>query len=300
MNFSQFSQQFEKLKARIPRRPNRNFLCENSDLGNWLFDCKNAYLTFDTSRSKDTVYIFDSYKAINCVDGDYVIESENCYECIDVFRCYNCHYMNYCARMYDSYFCWDCSDSNNLFGCVHLKQKQYCIFNKQYKKDEYEEKIKELLCKAPDESLKRMSKLARQYPVTTTNVTNSENCDYCNHVHYSKNLYMCFDAAHSENSAYLYDSHHNKNCFDLDQSMHCESSYECSNVDYCNSCFYLANSSKMYDSGFCESCSNSNRLFGCVALDKKEYCLLNRQYTKEEYEKTVKEIMSSFREEHVN
>ncbi len=37
-------------------------------------------------------------------------------------------------------------------------------------------------------------------------------------------------------------------------------------------------------------CQNSNNLFGCVDLRKSEYCILNKRYTKEEYEALVPKI----------
>jgi hypothetical protein len=42
-------------------------------------------------------------------------------------------------------------------------------------------------------------------------------------------------------------------------------------------------------------CSGSSNLFGCVGLQKKQYCILNKQYTKEEYEALVPKII-----EHMN
>ena len=38
-------------------------------------------------------------------------------------------------------------------------------------------------------------------------------------------------------------------------------------------------------------CYNSKNLFGCIGCRKKEYCILNRQYSKEEYEKLVPKII---------
>ena len=35
---------------------------------------------------------------------------------------------------------------------------------------------------------------------------------------------------------------------------------------------------------------NSQNLFGCVGLVNKEYCILNKQYTKETYFEKIKEI----------
>jgi hypothetical protein len=43
------------------------------------------------------------------------------------------------------------------------------------------------------------------------------------------------------------------------------------------------------------ACQNSSYLFGCVGLRSKQYCILNKQYTKEEYEALVPKII-----EHMN
>jgi len=296
MNFGQFLDKYNELKLKYPHPPPYILKCENSDYGDYLADCKNAFFCFDTSYSQNIIYLFDSYRAINCCDGDYIVESENCYECIDILKAYNCTYLNYCARIYDSHFCYDCNDSNNLFGCVYLNFKKYCIFNRQYSKDEYEKKVSELIGKRPEENLKEMRKLLPRFPVSVTNVTHAENSDYGNHVHYSKNMYLCFDAARSENCAYCYDSHQNKNCYDLTQTFISEFSYESIDSVTIHNSFYMEGCTDVYDSGFCEYCDQSHHLFGCFGLVHKEYCLLNKQYSKEEYEKQVKEIMKSLRE----
>jgi len=42
-------------------------------------------------------------------------------------------------------------------------------------------------------------------------------------------------------------------------------------------------------------CYSSSNVFGCVGVQKKQYCILNKQYTKEEYEVLVPKII-----EHMN
>lgn len=37
------------------------------------------------------------------------------------------------------------NNSKDLFGCVGLKQAQYCIFNKQYSKEEYEKMVAKII-----------------------------------------------------------------------------------------------------------------------------------------------------------
>ena len=42
-------------------------------------------------------------------------------------------------------YCISCSSSKNLFACVGLKHAQYCILNKQYTKEEYEELVPKII-----------------------------------------------------------------------------------------------------------------------------------------------------------
>ena len=37
-----------------------------------------------------------------------------------------------------------CQTSSDLFGCVGMRSKQYCILNKQYSKDEYARLVKKI------------------------------------------------------------------------------------------------------------------------------------------------------------
>ncbi|MDI6883360.1 MAG: hypothetical protein QMC93_02760 [Patescibacteria group bacterium] len=43
-------------------------------------------------------------------------------------------------------------------------------------------------------------------------------------------------------------------------------------------------------------CISSSNLFGCVGLRHKQYCILNKQYTKEEYERLVPKIIEHMKE----
>ena len=41
---------------------------------------------------------------------------------------------------------------------------------------------------------------------------------------------------------------------------------------------------------------NVSHLFGCVGLRNKQYCVLNKQYTKDEYEKLVAKIIEQMQQ----
>lgn len=299
MNFQQFQEEFNKLKLLYPARPTKVLGSENSDYGNYIYRSKNVYFSFECVESENITYLFDSFRSKNCVDGDYVILSENCYECVDVVSVSNSAFIIGSDRIYDSLYCWDCFDSHDLFGCVHLKHKQYCIFNQQYSEEEYKRKKEELLKRSPEENLAEMKKLSMRFPVTVTRVFNSTNSDYGNHVTNGKNMYLCFDSNNSENCGYIYDTHDTKNSYDLTQSAGCNFCYECSDSARLNNCHHMAFCADIYDSAFSEDCAKSHHLFGCTNLANKEYCILNKKYSKEDYEKKVKEIMDSYREQFI-
>lgn len=58
----------------------------------------------------------------------------------------NSHFLKSCwSEIVNSEYCMDCRGISNCFGCVGLKQKQYCIFNKQYSKSVYETLRKKII-----------------------------------------------------------------------------------------------------------------------------------------------------------
>lgn len=46
---------------------------------------------------------------------------------------------------------------------------------------------------------------------------------------------------------------------------------------------------------YCQYCVSCQECFGCSCLHRKQYCILNTQYTKEEYESIVPRIIESMR-----
>lgn len=292
MTFTDFLSQYQRLVARIPRAPTYSANNENCPYTGHTYHSKNSYSCFDCAYCTDCLYCFDSARTTNCVDSDYAVDSELLYECVDFYKSYNCAYSQYCARLYDSSFCYDCHDSHDLFGCTHLKQKQYCIFNKQYTKEEYEKKVSELLVRPVEENYRALAELIKRYPMGPTYVSHSQNCDFGNHVHYALDCYLCFDAARSEHCGYLYDSFYCKHCFDMTQCAHCELCYECQDSSKLYNCQWVDWSSNCFDSSYLTNCGDCHNCFGCVGVKHKKFCILNKQYTEEEYMRVMQDFRS--------
>ena len=55
------------------------------------------------------------------------------------YNAYSCLFTNQAFnQLTNIYYCNQCFRSNDLFGCVGLSGKKYCILNKEYPKDEYD------------------------------------------------------------------------------------------------------------------------------------------------------------------
>ena len=120
------------------------------------------------------------------------------------------------------------------------------------------------------------------------NGTGSVNSEYTQNVQYSKNCYMCMVAWKLENCMYfsygadVKDAMDSMGIFSPSQGIY-ENMYsgKCFNSRYAYNSFALVNCSFCYDCYSCQYC------FQCSGLRSKKYCVKNKQYGKEEYEKII-------------
>ena len=85
----------------------------------------------------------------------------------------------------------------------------------------------------------------------------------------------------------------NKDCYDhTTWGVGNAFTYECGQVgDGANNVKFVATSwTNIRNIEYCYMCHSSSDLFGCVSLRNKQYCVLNKQYTKEKYEELVRRI----------
>ncbi|MEK7569771.1 MAG: hypothetical protein AAB500_02705 [Patescibacteria group bacterium] len=107
-----------------------------------------------------------------------------------------------------------------------------------------------------------------------------------------KNSSFIFDAERVENSKYMYSVLGIRDSFDCYHvGLECEQIYEAqgctrvSNCQFCHLCY--DNMNVMYG----DTCQNSQNLFGCISVKKGEYMILNKKYSKDEYEKLRTKII---------
>ena len=138
-----FFQQFKELLSRVPLQNLGNTNCLNSTYGNHNADCKNCYLVYASYLNEDVMYSQGASNLKNCLDTYSIQKCEQCYESILSDSMFQTHFTYDSDECINSYFLNKCVNCNNCICCINLRNKKYCIFNKQYTKEEYEENKQE-------------------------------------------------------------------------------------------------------------------------------------------------------------
>jgi hypothetical protein len=182
-----------------------------------------------------------------------------------------------------------------MFGCVNMRNKAFCIFNRQLTEAEYREKVKLYKAWPWEKVLQIVEQIKATMPVTQTHEENNENSPYGDYVYFCKNCYMSFDSRHNKDSGYIYDSPVQTTCYDVTYSTENELCYEIADSGHCFNCDYVVYSANCNDSSYIINSYGVKNCLGVANKDHVEYQILNKKYSKEEYEVLSKEILDDIR-----
>jgi hypothetical protein len=295
-----FFAQFKKLLFSIPHVAMYNGNVVNSDWVNQETDDKNCYLNVGGHYNEDSAYNTYEIYGKNSLDNHWLLNGTFCYGDINCHRGYEIFFSRDCFDCQNAYFSFDCRNCSNLIGCAGLRNKQNCIFNKQVSKEEF----KRFLEGKPFSSSKKVrqleaeaAKIWNSVPRRFSAVFKSLNSTG-NNISESKNAHYVFDGGNVEDSGYLFITGWVKDSYDMTSCGASELSYECSsgggsyNSKFLAYCMGTNPLRKIHSHNleYCYAVADCADCFGCVGLRSKQYCILNRQYTKEGYEALVPEI----------
>lgn len=295
-----FFEQFAKLLRRVPQFALQNqyttmIRTEYVNMGTYLKDC---YLVFNTAYSEESGYTTFFLHGKNCYDMYQAEKCESCYEVLMSYKCNRAFYCNNCADSFDIYFSKNLRGCINCFGCINLTKKSYCIFNEQYSKEAYFEEIKKYNLgsyQVVEELKKKTEQFFSQFPVRFSEESHNTNVSG-NRIYGSKNVLDSFEIHAVEDSRFLQFVFYPpaRDCYDMTLwGQNATRIYECMGagdsqdmIKFSFDCWAPATN---IEYSYHIVSANSN-LFGCIGLRNKEYCILNKQYTKEEYEVLVPKI----------
>jgi len=289
-----FFEQLVELQKVVPRMSLNVINSENSYFTNYAFGNKDSYLLYTADYNEECLYGRFSNKNYNCVDFNFTYDCTQCYEVIDVKKCTKCFFSQKCDNSSELYFCYDMKNCHNCMFSTNLRNKSFYIFNKQVTEEEFNQFKNEISSyENLQQSLQKAREFIEKQPHKYLEIVNCENCigDYLRN---SKNAKYCYDSFNLQDVKYATNIFDCKDCYDWDfVSIGSELCYEMvsSAIQMYNCKFTMNSWEGNQDLYYCDLCLGNKNLFGCVSLRKKEYCILNKQYTKEQYEELVPKII---------
>jgi len=286
-----FLEQFKELLLKVPKIT--TYLTTgygvniNSEYVNMASGCKNCYLVFNTGPAEDTFYSRGLRNVKDSSDIYFGTKLERCYECINVQESSGVFWSQNVTGSVDSIFIFNGRGLLNCFGCVNLNNKSYYFLNEPLTPDEYKKRVGEIMgsYQKIEEFKKEFEKFRLSCPMRENNNIKTINStgDY---LFECKNVKDSFEVTKSEDCKYLFSSKEIKDSRDIlgygtgcDKVLEVVATGLSSNVigsygvENCNDIlygFYIAK---------CKDC------IGCDGLKNGKYCILNKQYSKEEYER---------------
>ncbi len=298
-----FFSQFQELLAGVPLLALINTQTENSEYCHRIFDGRNCYLSFIALyHPEDLLFSYYTITCKNCTDISLNQYCELCFETVDAERCYQCLYGSRIRNCRNSAFLEDCTGCSDCFGCKNLHQKQYCIFNEQKTKEEYEDYMKECQFGSWKWTIHMREKTRAFFLTLPYRSVIKVNAEYCSgsYIFNSRNCINCFDTFESEHMKYCVQNEKNNNCHDICGMGGGSFSYEgvsLGNDPFLHLLFCASAFSGCSDLLYCYECyASCHHCFGCVSLRHASYCIFNKQYSKDEYEALVPKIIAAMRE----
>jgi len=291
-----FFQQWKELSKIVPKIAlfQRNAI--NSDYSNMVGECKNVYLSVSVVLGCENIFYSRAIDKCNNIFDCYNIkESNNCFEDIEGEKNYNTQNTIYSRNCLDSYFLFDCVNCSHCFMCSNLRNSEFFILNKKYSKEDYfseikkinfgSKKLREILINEfnllKNKAICRYANIIKAVDSTGNDLLNVKNCKNCFEMHDSENMKYgfrvflekdCMDVAFSGKGELIYE--------------YCTGSLNDYNIKFSYSAFDTVQNAE-----YIESCILSNNIFSCISIKNKNYVILNKQYTKEQYEELVPKII---------
>lgn len=141
--------------------------------------------------------------------------------------------------------------------------------------------------------LKKLAIARPQNAISSKGVSNTACSDF---VIRSKNIYMSFYIVDCDDCYYAEYINRSRDCLDCSFMTDSELCYECFDCHECFDCRFLDSCIRCSESEYLQNCYNCQNCFGCVGQMNKQFCILNRQFTQEEYFVALNKLKNELKE----
>ncbi len=259
---------------------------------------KNSYLIFHSDRDENCAYGFHHFDNKEVFDCSITSDSELCFDSIHSFQDNKCIGVDHTTESMECLFTRDAVGCQNCFASANIKNKKYVFFNEQLSKEEYFRKLSEIDLGSYSQYIavkKQAEENNKKYPykgLYDRFCVNSTG----NYIFNSKNVMEGFETSFSQDSKFLFLVNDNPSSESYDISSwgnNMSRSYDSVNVGE-----NISGIKFCWESGLGQSDAEYSRLsnggknhFGCVSVNKGEYCILNKRYSEDEFNSLREKII---------
>lgn len=289
-----FFEQFKQLWDKVPKLGLLTLGdMTNSDYCHDAMRLANCYLIFDGEQAKNCFYGETFSNVEDCCDFLFVQRCTLCYEVLNCNDCNDVNFSRYSYNCSNSNFLVNCQGCHDCFGCINLKQKRNHIFNRPYAPEEYKKAMAAIELgdyQTLQKIKKQVNEFFQKFPRKHLNGIMNENVT-------GDNLISCKDTFESYDCANLRDCKYCTNmfmgandCYDVNiWGDNLNLAYNSAGIgaggqNIIGSYLVAFGAQDVFHSIFC--LNDVGNLFGCVALSHKRNCILNKEYSEEQYKKT--------------
>lgn len=288
-----FFEQWAELFRVTPQLAMNNQMSENCEFTNQSQRNKDCYMIFCSNDSRNCLHGMWLQKCVNCMDCTYLEESELCYEVLNGKNCYRCMFSRNLENCSDMVYSKNCIGCKHCCGCINLRNKEYYFFNEKCSKEDYQKRLLALRLTSNSgvaDATSTSEVFFLKFPCKYYTGAQGENFsgDYLINI---KNTLHCFNCRNTENFAYCQDVWRAHDCHDLTETIENDFCYSVEGSAISSNTLFSKKFCDLSNSLYCSHCNFSKNLFGCVSVNHGQYCILNKQYTKEAYELLVSKLL---------
>ncbi|EKE26116.1 MAG: hypothetical protein ACD_4C00428G0001 [uncultured bacterium (gcode 4)] len=265
---------------------------ENSNYGYNILNVKNWYLCFEVCFCENVAYSANIKDNCKNVFNSLMVwdNSENIYQSVWIYKSYNVFYSNFIFDSNNIWFSTNLIWCNECLFCNDLQNQSYCIKNKNYSKDEYI-KLKNEIFSAKKVFLELYKKLQLN---NSQLISKNSSWKFIIKSDNVENWNFIYNVNNGRNVMFAWTIEWNVNFFDA------ASCWSPRGNDY-----YWVISAWAWDNYFCSTdiiwwtniyysyyLENCSFCLGCIWLKNKTYCILNKEYSKEEWYEIADKIFA--------
>ena len=288
-----FFDQWKELFDAVPKPALTMLRTEDCDYSNYLADCKRCYLTFNALGAENLLYSVRAFFSKDSIELFNLTMCELSYGCIHCLKCYNVKFADFATNCVDSAFLYDCDSCSNCYQCANLKHKSYCIQNKQYTKEEYQEKMKNIdlsSYKTWRAENKKWQTFLQKEPIRAERLVNCQDSDGILLTN-CRNCHRCFTMVEGDNNYNSFGQQVTDSC-DADGWNGSASLLRTTAALSSRDIYFSWGGENSYSIGYSYIMMNSHDCFGCYGVKNGAYCLLNKEYTQKEYKKILPKVIA--------